>query len=565
MSAVDVRARFWDAPAVSGRAIDLSVKGAQVFLPWTPAFSESDALTAYAARSSLQIGAELSLPCVVRWVSGGRDGLDFGVEFDEVPPDALDVLTALTAAVSTHARENSRQRAGSARRLYLRVPRDEPARLRRLGSLDAPASAAAEEVWRAVRVVDLSASGCRLRGRRRLQPGERVEIELASNPGVPLIATVRWSRRSVLRALTGLEFADADAHEVLDPLEDADEGRAPARRDEPRATSPSDATRLPERPPVSTELLARALESVSEGSLITDRDGTTIYANAAFTAITGYGADDIVGSDCRLLQGPDSSPETVRRIGAALRAKEVFQGEILNYRQDGTPFWNLLTITPIIDDGGEVTHFVSVQRDVTELVEQRRRLSFEASHDALTGLLNRAGLRRRLTETLLVAQERETATAVVLLDLDRFKPVNDRHGHVIGDGVLIEVAARMTGVLRRDDMVARLGGDEFVLVLDDLDPSDALARVAGVLDRLHAEIARPIVVSGGEVRIDASAGIAVFPADGRDARALFHASDQALYRAKARPAGGSWWVAANHDAVPPEVARSAATPAAVGR
>ncbi|WAB82939.1 diguanylate cyclase [Microcella daejeonensis] len=565
MSAVDVRARFWDAPAVSGRAIDLSVKGAQVFLPWTPAFSESDALTAYAARSSLQIGSELSLPCVVRWVSGGRDGLDFGVEFDEVPPDALDALTTLTAAVSTHARENSRQRAGSARRLYLRVPRDEPARLRRLGALDAPASAAADGEWRAVRVVDVSASGCRLRGRRRLRPGERVEIELASNPGVPLIATVRWSRRSAFRALTGLEFADADSHDVLDPLDDADEGRAPAGLDEARTTSPSDAVRLPERAPVSTALLARALESVSEGSLITDRDGMTIYANAAFTAITGYGADDIIGSDCRLLQGPDSSPETVRRIGAALRAKEVFQGEILNYRQDGTPFWNLLTITPIIDDGGEVTHFVSVQRDVTELVEQRRRLSFEASHDALTGLLNRAGLRRRLTETLLVAQERETATAVVLLDLDRFKPVNDRHGHVIGDGVLIEVAARMTGVLRRDDMVARLGGDEFVLVLDDLDPSDALARVAGVLDRLHAEIARPIAVSGGEVRIDASAGIAVYPADGRDARALFHASDQALYRAKARPAGGSWWVAANHDAVPPEVARSAATPAAVGR
>lgn len=305
---------------------------------------------------------------------------------------------------------------------------------------------------------------------------------------------------------------------------------------------------------VTPELLAKALETVSEGSLITDAERKTIYANTAFTTITGYRADDIIGTNCRFLQGPETSAETVDAMRHALSAGEVFQGEILNYRANGQPFWNHLTITPLLDDDGAITHFVSVQRDITSIVEERDQLSFEATHDTLTGLPNRAGLRRHVARELADAQVEGTAVAIVVMDLDLFKQVNDEHGHQAGDEVLVEFARRATAALRRGDYVARLGGDEFVVVISDLNRAIALDLIREVLRRVHSVVDRPFAVPEGEAPLGVSAGVAVFPDHALTAAELYRLGDEALYAAKKREQGDEWWTLATGDGATAETA-----------
>lgn len=315
---------------------------------------------------------------------------------------------------------------------------------------------------------------------------------------------------------------------------------------------------------VTETLLAKALESVSEGSLITDAERNTIYCNSAFTDITGYRADEIIGTNCRFLQGPQTSADDVQSIRDALNAGEVFQGTILNYRKDGTTFWNHLTITPIRDDEGAVTHFVSVQRDVTDIVEERARLSYDASHDALTGLPNRDGTRRLLRQALSHAAERGDVVAVGLLDLDNFKDINDTYGHPAGDAVLIEFGRRVKDVLRRSDQVTRAGGDEFVVILADLDPERAHQQVDEIAQRLRAEIIRPIRLDDGhEVTVTSSMGVAFYPRDGLDSRALYAAADAGLYLVKQRRGDDDWWSPADPPAVDPAAVAEAESERAV--
>jgi diguanylate cyclase (GGDEF)-like protein/PAS domain S-box-containing protein len=296
---------------------------------------------------------------------------------------------------------------------------------------------------------------------------------------------------------------------------------------------------------VDHELLALALATVSEGSLVTDADRNTIYANRAFTQITGYEQSEIVGNNCRFLQGPDTSSVELQRMRDALNQGEVFQGTLLNYRRDRTPFWNHLTITPLKDSTGRITNFVSVQRDVTEQVEERDALSHLAAHDQLTGLPNRDALRRHIRRELSEASEDGSAIAVAMIDLDDFKPVNDRFGHLAGDAVLSEFAARMNQRLRRTDYLARLGGDEFVIVVSELSTTDPFADFAAIAGRLHEVVESPFPVGDDRVAsIGMSMGVALFPRDGATGRELLRAADAALYRVKAKKGAARWWDAA---------------------
>jgi len=306
--------------------------------------------------------------------------------------------------------------------------------------------------------------------------------------------------------------------------------------------NPPQASTLLTQTGVSDALLAQALETVSEGSLITDAERNTIYCNSAFTDITGYRADEILGTNCKFLQGPDTSLDEVQRIRDALSEGGVFQGTILNYRKDGSPFWNHLTITALRDADGRVSNFVSVQRDVSEIMEERERLSYEASHDALTGLPNRAGTRRLVRQALQHATERGEAVAIGTFDIDNFKQINDAHGHPGGDEILIEFARRVSGALRRGDHVTRAGGDEFALILSDLDPARVPQQLAEVMRRIRSALAPPIVLeSGAEVLVTSSMGVALFPDDGINIRSLYVAADRALYRVKERRGSEDWW------------------------
>ncbi|MDE2255211.1 MAG: EAL domain-containing protein [Betaproteobacteria bacterium] len=297
------------------------------------------------------------------------------------------------------------------------------------------------------------------------------------------------------------------------------------------------------RAPIPDALLAQALNAMSEASLITDAQQLVLHANAAFTEVTGYAAEEIVGHDCRLLQGPQTDPDTVRQIRQALEQGKTFRGEILNYRKNGSPFWNALTITPMLDASAQVTHFVSVQRDVTQQRMLRDQLHHQAWHDPLTGLPNRLGLSQHVGDAIARAKRSHTALAMGMIDLDDFKSVNDNWGHLAGDALLRELARRLQSRLRATDFLARLGGDELVIVLEGLDVGRTTDELTALAHRLHAAVESAFDVTPGQsAEVDMRMGVALYPSHGDEPDHLLRLADAALYQAKAHKHDGSrWW------------------------
>ncbi len=292
-------------------------------------------------------------------------------------------------------------------------------------------------------------------------------------------------------------------------------------------------------------LLARALVAVHEGVIITDSQRRIIYTNEAFTTITGYRHDEAVGQDCRFLQGENSDRETVDSIRRALDSGQTFRGQILNYRKDGSPFWNLLTLSPVRNPEGAITHFVGVQNDITEfrnLLEQNSRLAFTTQHDPLTGLLNRSALDDHLLRLVARKNRQGGSFTLGILDLDDFKPVNDTFGHAAGDTLLQEIARRLSETIRSHDLIARIGGDEFALVVEDIGTPNA-PEFQAFLDRLRRIVETPFeVVSGRLTHIGLSLGLALYPSDALDPESLLREADRALCFIKERKHSRErWW------------------------
>ena len=303
------------------------------------------------------------------------------------------------------------------------------------------------------------------------------------------------------------------------------------------AAAPSDADPAARRLGVGLPaLLTAAVEATSSGVVVVDArpgDYPMLYVNPAFEAITGYTSAEVLGRNCRFLQGPDTDPEAVRILAAALTRGDEHQVVLRNYRKDGTAWWNELRLSPVRDAAGRLTHYLGFQHDVTSRVEAEERLLHQAGHDSLTGLANRTLLFERLDEALVASRRDGRATAVLFLDLDGFKAVNDAVGHLAADQLLVQVGERAQAALRADDLLARNGGDEFVAVLSGLDPLDA-ARVA---DRAAHDLAtaleRPFTAGGKQVRISGSVGMALFPDHALTSETLLAGADAAMYQAKA--------------------------------
>ena len=251
----------------------------------------------------------------------------------------------------------------------------------------------------------------------------------------------------------------------------------------------------PNRNGLAEGLFRRALDTVSEGSLITDTEQRIVFANAFIQNFTGYTEAELLGNNCRILQGPGTNPDTVRAIHDSLAAGDSFTGDILNYRKDGTPFWNSLTISPVKDDNGATTHFVSAQQDVSEVTNLQAQLLFQATHDPMTGLHNRLELDTRLTEAMARSHRRGTALAIAMIDLDDFALVNEAHGRPAGDEVLRIFGHRLAASTREDDYVARIGGDEFLLLVEGLDAEYPLEGLRSALTRFEARLTQPIELS----------------------------------------------------------------------
>ena len=292
----------------------------------------------------------------------------------------------------------------------------------------------------------------------------------------------------------------------------------------------------------------QALRQVSDAVVICAPDGSVISMNEAHQRVTGYGPADLVGRNCRILQGPQTDPAAVRAMHDAVANGHAYSGEVLNYRKDGQPFWNDLTISPVHDADGRVTHFIGVTRDATQRREMQAFIVRQALYDALTELPNRRLLLDRLDQALLTSKRSGLHGALLYVDLDHFKALNDTHGHAQGDQLLVEAARRLRGSVREADTVARLGGDEFVVLLDGLaaDASESTRQAQALTDKIRAALAQPyrlsVTLDGGatmtvEHRCTASVGIALFPAHGLQPQEILRAADAAMYQDKQRSRG----------------------------
>ena len=276
-------------------------------------------------------------------------------------------------------------------------------------------------------------------------------------------------------------------------------------------------------------LAASVFQSSLEGIVITDPDANIVDANDACCRITGYARKELIGRNPRIFKSDRQDATFYRRMWAAVKRKGCWSGEIWNRRKDGAIFPEQLSITAVRDDAAAVSHYVAVFTDISALKHHERQLEHIAQHDALTGLPNRVLLANRVRQAVGRARSGDGIVALGYLDLDGFKPINDRYGHNVGDRLLVEVARRLRNALRDADTVARLGGDEFAFLLDNLAQAD---ECRGTLDRILATIAQPIILDEAAVTVSASIGVTRFPLDDNDPDTLLRHADQAMYVAK---------------------------------
>ena len=286
---------------------------------------------------------------------------------------------------------------------------------------------------------------------------------------------------------------------------------------------------------VNHVLLARALSALDEPVLVADPNGRVLWINDAFARVTGYAPRDVHGGTPSILKSGVQDDAFYRALWDTIRAGAVWRGVLVNRRRDGSLYEVEEVITPICEEGCEPTHFVAIQHDVTARRRADRRREFQALHDALTGLANRTLFVDLLQQSMAVDPGHSAAVAFV--DLDGFKAINDRCGHLVGDRLLVAVARRMRACVRAGDVVARLGGDEFGVLMRGL--TAEVDPVHGVAEGIVRALGRPFVVYRDQLQIGASVGVAVWPADGRSPRVLLGRADASMYRVKA--AGGGGW------------------------
>jgi diguanylate cyclase (GGDEF)-like protein/PAS domain S-box-containing protein len=282
-------------------------------------------------------------------------------------------------------------------------------------------------------------------------------------------------------------------------------------------------------------LSARVFESTSEGITITDIDGVIQAVNPAFTRITGYTEAEVRGKRSSVLRSGRHDQAFYQAMWQQLVGAGQWQGEIWNRRKNGEVYPEWITISAVHDDSGEVSHYVAVFTDITALRKAQEQAEWLAWHDPLTGLPNRALFMERLGQTLANAQRDGRYADVLILDLDRFKDINDARGIAIGDRLLGAVGERLRGALREGDSLARLTADEFAILLPRMysDTEQAARQALSVAEKLRALISRPFELDGEAFRLGVSIGVALFPESPDESTAdVLRQADTALHRAK---------------------------------
>ena len=275
--------------------------------------------------------------------------------------------------------------------------------------------------------------------------------------------------------------------------------------------------------------LSSALEQAADSVIITDCKGIIEYVNAGFESTTGFQRDDVIGKTPSIVKSGLQDQDFYKKLWQTIQRGEVFRDIIINRKKDGTLYYEEKTITPLRDTQNNISHFISTGKDITERMHTQKRMQFMAHHDALTLLPNRLLFLDRLSGALTGAKRNQTLVALLFLDLDRFKNINDSLGHALGDRLLQQVAKRLASCLREGDTVARLSGDEFALLLGDIKDQDD---ITVILHKVIEVLDEAFHIDGHELFISASLGITVGPIDGADATTLLKNADIAMYRAK---------------------------------
>jgi diguanylate cyclase (GGDEF)-like protein/PAS domain S-box-containing protein len=275
--------------------------------------------------------------------------------------------------------------------------------------------------------------------------------------------------------------------------------------------------------------LSSALTHSADAVMVTNTEGVIEYVNPAFESITGYDRQEVLGKTPDILRSEEQDPDAYGQMWQTILRGEVFRCELINRRKDGSSYHEEKTITPLKDGNGEITHFIATGMDISERIRAQEKLEYMAHHDAVTGLPNRVLLLDRVEQALSRAQRDNRNVAVLFIDLDGFKAINDTVGHHFGDRLLSEVASRLQGTVRDEDTVARLGGDEFAIVLEGMSTMSDISKVSRKIIR---DLAAPFFLDGRELYVTGSVGIARYPTDGFDVHTLLRKADGAMYRAK---------------------------------
>ena len=276
-------------------------------------------------------------------------------------------------------------------------------------------------------------------------------------------------------------------------------------------------------------LTTRAFEQSTDGFLITDAGQRIVMVNQGFTRITGYVESEVLGKNPRILSSGRHDKTFYQAMWQEITEQGQWQGEVWNRRKDGSLYPEWLTISRLLDEQGEVSHYLAVINDITQRKQDEERIYRLAYYDPLTALPNRTLLEQRATLALSLASRHRNQVALLYIDLDNFKNVNDSLGHQVGDTLLVELARRLQAILRDEDTLARSGGDEFLLLLPEVDANGA----SHVADRVLHLMSEPIEAQEHDLVVTGSIGIAMYPDDADDLAGLHTKADIAMYRAKA--------------------------------